>query len=110
MGQKVKPIPFRPIACSLLTGRLIFGGAFYMHDTIGLPLGELLNEAERRGITISIPEFVRDARRAGWKQEKIERCIKQELSDSGRFDDVIPVLNAVHGWSVSHELNTDPRP
>ena len=85
----------RPIACSLITGKPIMGGAFFMHDTVGLPLGVQILEAKKGGVTMSVPEFVTDARRAGWPDNRILKTIKSELVDSGLHQDVEAVLFCV---------------
>lgn len=86
---------FRHVASSTLTGKPIFGGAFFVHDTVGLPLGMQILRAVEMGITISVPLFVEDARKAGWGDRTIAKTIKQELRDSGLYADVRPIMAAL---------------
>ncbi len=85
MKAKTVKKHFRSVASSPVTGKPIMGGAFFMHDTVGLPLGMQILEAKKAGVTISLPEFVADAFKAGWNDETIAKTIKGELRLIGEY-------------------------
>ena len=68
-------------------GKRIFGGAFFMSDTLGVPLGELILSIEKHDAVVSIPDFVADAMRAGWSHEHATKEVVGELEMIGRYDE-----------------------
>ena len=64
----------------------VIEGAFYFHDTIGLPLGIQVAEAVKRGWALSFVNFCGDARKAGWKDKKITSVIREALLFNGVSD------------------------
>lgn len=56
-----------------LTGRPVLGGAFAALDRHGLPLSLQVELAAERGLTLSVPQFIVEAVRAGWDDATIER-------------------------------------
>ena len=73
-------------------GATVLGGAFFVHDTMGLPLGEQIRVGEWIKAVPSIPDFVEKALAAGWRPQKIEAVIREELTIIGRGGDVDTVL------------------
>lgn len=54
---------------------------FKFIDTHGLPLAYVVEAANRHGIKIDWPKFVRDALKAKWKPEKIQAVIEEARAD-----------------------------
>lgn len=78
-----------------VTGKPILGGAFFMSDTMGYPLGMQIIHAHELGAVVSIPAFVADAVSAGWLRERAIREVREELRMIGRLDDAKLVVAAL---------------
>ena len=61
------------------------GGAFFMHDTVGLPLGEQILAAAKCGFVVSVMLFFKDAVASGWPRERARKEIFEELRMIGRY-------------------------
>ena len=78
-----------------ITGKAIMGGAFFMSDTVGVPLGMQIVEAEELGAIVSIPQFVDDAVAAGWPRSRAIREVRAELRMIGRISDAELVVKGL---------------
>lgn len=68
-------------------GRPIIGGAFFMVDTMGVPLSFLMDESERQGTVISLLHFFACAIEHGWDDKQAFAKIREALEDRGRGKD-----------------------
>lgn len=56
---------------------------FRLYDTTGLPVDMAIHQLQKIGLGVSIPHFIADARKAGWKNEKIGSLLRQACLDTG---------------------------
>jgi hypothetical protein len=66
-------------------GKLLLGGAFFFHDTVGLPLGEQMIRCRSMATNtgVSLRQFIIDARDAGWSEQRIAGTLNEELCFAG---------------------------
>ena len=64
-------------------GRKVFGGAFQMADTLGLPLWASLDVAREQQCVISMPHYFASAMEHGWDGVQTFGKIKEALTDFG---------------------------
>ena len=62
-------------------GIKIVDGIFKMFDTLGLPLADLFELCEARGMWPSMPHFYADAMEAGWKHKTVILRLREALGD-----------------------------
>ena len=58
-------------------------GGFRLFDTHGVPLAVQIEVARARGCSVSVPDFYRDALRAGWRPERALATVEEPLVDTG---------------------------
>ena len=65
-----------------IEGNPVWAGAFYMADTMGLPLPVLFMSMQMKGLVPDAPDFVNSALSAGWKHKTIKDRMREAYQDS----------------------------
>lgn len=63
-------------------GDYVVSGLFKMVDTHGLPLADAVQTVQQRGMGVDWPDFVNDAKRAGWPLRTILARVDEALVDT----------------------------
>lgn len=58
-------------------------GLFGMHDSQGFPLSMALSLCDERGLTVDWDDYLRSAKKAGWKFEKTKAYVEDAIWESG---------------------------
>lgn len=61
--------------------KLVVGGVFYLYDSLGLPLCNILDMLNGKGWVPAWDIFLQDALDSGWKLDTILRRVKEGLVD-----------------------------
>ena len=56
-------------------GKDVVSGVFFLRDTEGFPLDIIALELKEHNMVMALDEYVRDARKAGWKDKRIKNDI-----------------------------------
>lgn len=87
----------------------VFGGAFQMADTHGLPLSFSIDKARSMGCAISIPHYFASAIEHGWDDRNTFAHIKEAMQDCGLSEDFEAVKKACIVWfmALAHRFPED---
>lgn len=67
-------------------GKLVVNNVFAMYNSRGVPLDIVFEFLRTKNAVPCWHSLLRDARKCGWKDDKILRTIEQSLLDSGHPD------------------------
>lgn len=72
----------KPLRILEYSGVRFCDGLFRMHDEQGFSLTDSLQQCKRLGLVPCIHQFEAEALAAGWSREKVERTIKEAMTDA----------------------------
>lgn len=81
-GEKVLKVDNSPLKIFVYKGQKFASGLFQMHDEQGFSLTDSLQQCKRFGLVPCIHEFEAEALAAGWSREKVDRTIKEAMTDA----------------------------
>lgn len=84
MGRRRKKAPMEPrIVGKTTAGQPVVAGewVFYMADTEGIHLTDLLTFLDDQGITVDWPGYLTAAKKQGWKDSTVLSRVRESLTD-----------------------------
>lgn len=79
-------------------GRNVVGNVFALYNSRGVPLDIVFEYIRTHGALVCWMTFLMDARKCGWKDEKILRTIETSLLDSGHPDAQV-IVSRLQRWT-----------
>lgn len=61
--------------------KAVIGGVFYLYDSVGLPLSNIIDMLDEKGWIPAWDIFLSDALKAGWKIDTILKRVEEGLID-----------------------------